>query len=797
MSFATSLVAVLRSMRRSAKFSALVVFVFAFAMGGAIAGFSAVKALLLEPLPYRDAAALVRVGHTHAQRGVVFEQYSPPDVDDLVRGTTAFESVSPFFKDEENVLVGEQPYQFSVVYVSPNFYDTLGSAAAYGRTPAPGGADTIAISHRAWQTYFAGDPAIVGREIRMPKGPLRVVGVMPAGFEYPTASIDAWFPIGLIGEDDIPRSREVRWMDVVARLKAGVSIDAARAQSDAVVAALAREHGASNEGFDRVAIAPVPQQLVVNERAPVLSLFVATLLVLALASVNVANLMIARAARRERELAVRAALGASRRALAMQVFGESLALALLGAMVGLGLAKLAIEAFAHAAAGRVARLAQIELDPSIVAAAFGVALLTGLAVGAWPALRSARADAARALGRASAGAQSRGETRLRAALVVAQVALVGGLGYAAILLGTSLATLARVDLGFEPDRVATFSVRLSDRKYEENAPKQRGRLALLEAVRAVPGVRDAASSKVATIGGEPERFGLALPSDAKTMLPLEWGLPFVSGRYFETLGVPVLRGRTFADVESRESRIIPIVVNQAFAERWFAGREAVGQELLLMGEHRSQIVGVVGNVSHAGPRMPQAAAAYLPSSMLERSLVTVVARVEHESPAMLQALRDAVRAVDPGLPVTDLKYLDEQVALLDERAHWLARALGAFAAFGCLLGGIGIFSVLSYVVALRSREMALKLAIGARPGELAGAVLSQAMKLALAGGLLAIPLGIGAARVIEALLHGVEPTTPTMLAAMLLAVLLLAAAAAALPARRAARTEPMVALRAE
>jgi predicted permease len=798
MSIGSSLVSAARSIRRAPKFTAIVVFVFAISMGGAIAGYSAVKALLLEPLPYREPGSLVRVGHVHAQRGVLWGEFSPQDLEDLRRGAGSYASLAPHFSSAEDVVIAERPFQLEVTYFSPEFFPTLGTAPMLGRVPAADERDAVVLSHRAWRTHFAGDPGVVDRTLATAgMGTLRIVGVMPPSFEFPLAGIDAWFPIALIGEDDIPKQRDVRWLDVVARLAPGATLEAARAETDAIVAGLAREHGESNAGFDRAAVEPMKQQLVANERAPVLALFVATLLLLALASVNVANLMIARGARRQREIAVRGALGASRGTLGAQVVLEAMLLALAGAALGLALAKLALSVFGQIVAGRIARLSAIDLDPAIVFAALAMALVTGALVGAWPAWRSSRADAARTLGRATAGAQGRGEVRLRGALVVAQVALVGALGYAASLLGGSIANLARVELGIDADSVATFAVRLSSEKYESGGARTQARLALLDAVRAVPGVRAAASAKTRPIGGAAEPFTWSLPSDPKRQLPVEWGSPFVSGGYFEALGVPVLRGRSLADREDTSGGAVPVVVNEAFVARFLAGREAIGEELVLLGEHRASIVGVVGNVRHAGPRMPEAPAVYLPSSSIERSLVTVVARVDRRTPEMLEALRRAVASVAPEVPVTDLEFVDEQVAAMDARAHWLARALAVFAAFGALLGAIGIFSVLSYVVALRSRELALKLAIGAHPAALARGVLRQSLWLALVGSALAIPLGIAAARVVRALLHGVEPASPVAIASTIFGVILLALAAAALPARRAARTEPMVALRSE
>ena len=784
-----SVQAAARNVRRSIRFSALVVFVFALAMGGAIAGFSAVKALLLEPLPYRDADRLVRVGHTHTQRGRVFEgTYSPQDADDLARATKSFEAFAPFHwqpgQSTESATINELPHQLQVTYVDPRFFETLGGGTAIGRTLADGELDTVVLSNRLWRVHFAGDPGIVGRTITTTGGTLRVVGVLPAAFEYPSAEVDAYLSLHRIGEDDIPKQRDVRWLGVVARLKPGVTIDAAQAEADAVIGRLAKEYGESNKDFERAAIEPISTQIVANERAPVLALFVATLLVLAIASVNVANLMIARGARRARELAVRAALGASRRTLALQVVGESVVLSIAGAVGGLLLAMFALNAFAHVTAGRIARLSQIEIDPLVVIAAVAMALLTGVLVGAWPAFRSARTDAAASLGRATVGSQHRGEARLRGALVVAQIALVGGLGYAASLLGTSLSKLSTVDLGIQSDNLITLATDGGKRKE------------ILAAIRAIPGVRSASSSKTAVIGESGERYGVALPSDPEHVLPLDWGTPFVSPDFFKTLGVPLLRGREFTETETTKP-FLPLIVNQAFVDRYLGGRDPIGTDLVFAGKAAAQIVGLVGNVRHAGPRMPEAPVVYLPSSILERSHVTTIVRAEAHSPALFDAIRAAIWSVDASRPVTQMKWMDDHVAALDERAYWLSRALSAFTVFGCILGAIGVFSVLSYVVALRSRELALKLAVGARPSTLARGVLAQSARYALLGSLIAIPLGVGAARVIGSMLHGVEPATPLMLALMVGGVVLLAMAAGAMPALRAARTEPMTALRAE
>ncbi len=796
--------AAVRRLRREPGFAALFVAILAIALGGTTAMFSLVNAVLLQPLPYGDAQRLVLVGHRHAERGEVFGAFSPPDYDDLVARSRSIESAAAFFywpgQSSLNAMVGERPEQLEAASVTGGFFTTLGAQARLGRALLPAddvpGNDVAVLSDRAWRTLFGGDAGIVGRDVTIQERPFRIVGVMPPEFDFPDARVQVWTPRSIIGEDAIPTRREVRWLDVVARLQPGVTQAAAAQEIDGIVAAIAAEHADSNALWNHALVQPLFERVVGGTRGPLTALFAATGLVLLIACSNLANLLLARTQKRERELVTRSALGAAPGRLGAQLVAETLLLCATGAVVGALLAHLGLSTWLRSLDAPIARQAGIGLDWSVLGFGALLALACALGIGLVPAWRARRVEPARVLSRGGAPTAGVAQARVRAVLVVAQVALVCALGYASTLAVESLRRVLAVDSGVDAARVLSFNVKLSGSTYDaEGDARRNAQRAILDALRAIPGVVAVGGSKNAPLGQTGEGYGFTDPARPDQPLRPDFGVQFVSHDYFRALGVAIVRGRDFTGDE-KPGDPATLIVNRAFVERWYPGLDVVGKRLR-WGDEEVEIVGVVDDIRHAGLRKDALPAAYAPNSQVVRSSLTVSIRTNGPVPDLVARARDAVWSVDARLPITGMRWLDEELARMEAQPRLVATLLTAFAVLSALIGGLGVFSLLAYVVGERRRELAVRLAIGASPERLLGVVVAQAARLAVAGVAVGLPLGVAAAQLLGTQLFDTHVVEPWLLAALGGATLVLCALAAIAPGATALRTEPMQVLRQE
>jgi len=794
--------AALRRLRREPAFAALVIAILAIALGGTTAMFSLVNAVLLQPLPYGDAQRLVVVGHRHAERGEVYGAFSPPDFDDVVARSRSIESAAAYMfwpgQSSLNAIVGDKPEQLEAAIVTGGFFTTLGAQARLGRALLPAddvpGNDVTVLSDRAWRTLFGADPGIVGRDVTIDERPFRVVGVMPPEFDFPDGRVQVWAPRSIIGEDDIPTQRDVRWLDVVARLAPGVSTQAAAQELDGIVAGIAAEHADSNALWNHAIVQPLFEHVVGTARAPLTALFAATGLVLLIACGNLANLLLARAQRRERELVTRSALGAAPARLGAQLVLETLVLTVAGAATGAALAHFGLKAWLRSLDTPIVRQASIGVDWSVLGFGALLALVCALGIGMVPAWRARRIDPARVLSRGGAPTASKAHARLRGVLVVAQVALVCALGYASTLAVESLRRVLAVDSGVDAARVLSFNVSVDGPKYESTPGARRdGQRAILDALRAIPGVVAVGGSKNAPLGQTGEGYEFTDPARPDQPMRPDFGLQFVSHDYFRALGVALLRGRDFTGDE-KPGDPATLIVNRAFVERWYPGEDVVGKRLDFAGD-AVEIIGVVDDIRHAGLRKDALPATYVSNSQVVRSSLTVSIRTDGPVPDLVARARDAVWSVDARLPITGMRWLDEELARLEAQPRLVATLLSAFAVLSALIGGLGVFSLLAYVVGERRRELAVRLAIGAAPARLLGVVVAQAARLALAGVAVGLPLGIAAAQLLGTQLYATRTVEPWLLAALAGATLVLCALAAIAPGASALRTEPMQVLR--
>jgi predicted permease len=788
----------LRSLRRRPGFAAVAILTLALGIGATSAVFTIFDAVLLRPLPYPEADRLVRVHHVDREEWVLDGAFSPPDFEDFAPAADRFAALAPYFSEPGqsgvNLRGDQAPVRLRSAYVSAPFFPTLGIGPRLGRVfqPAdlvPGKDRSLVISSRLWEGRFGADPATVGRKVDVDGEPFTIVGVMPSRFAFPEPDVDVWLPLSLIGEDDIPRRRFLRWMQVVGRLRPDVTPAAAQAQLDGLLAGLARAHPNSNEGWTESRVVPLLDSLVGGVRPALRILFGAVGLVLLIACANYANLLLARGTQRLRELGIRSALGAERRRLVRQLLTESLVLAVLGGAAGLALAYGGLAALRGMALEQLPRAQSISLDLRMIAFTFAVALVSSLVFGLAPALRGARLAAA-----ATRGARGASERRggLRSVLVVAETALAVLLLVGAGLLLRSLWTLTHTDPGFQPDGV--LAVSLSYHGEIPPAERLQRHRELLDRVAAVPGVVGVGASKTLPLHGGGEPYSFHLPGRPDEEVRPAGGAVIVSPGYFRTLGIPVHAGREFSFADGDEGAPLGFVVNLALARQLWSDGQALGKSLML-GDFEGTVIGVVGDVHVDGLAADAPPTLYVGTHMAPRSSVKLYVRTAGDPVALAPAVRAAVAEAEPDLPIAELATLPEVIARTVVAPRFFATLLGLFSALALSLALVGLYGVLSFSVAQATREIGIRLALGAGRGTVVALVVGRTARLAGLGLVLGIAAAIAGGKVLAGQLHGVAPRDPATLAGVVVVLGAGALVAAWLPARRAAAVEPALSMR--
>jgi putative ABC transport system permease protein len=797
-------------------FAAVVVVTLALGIGANAAIFSVVDAVLLEPLPYPEPDRLTLVTSQFPALGFDKFWVSAPEYLELRRWARSFEEIGAYTVAAANLSGGERPLRVTAAYVTASLFPTLGVATERGRPfteeeDGPGVEPVAVLGHDLWMRAFAGDPDVVGRTVEVDGARHTVVGILPPGFDVEDAGVELWLPLAI--DPANPGGRGSHYLYLLGRLAPGVSLTQARHELTALLTRWEEEfpddHRPNPEGH-ALRIDPLKEDRVGEARPALMLLLGAVGLVLLIACANVANLLLARAEARQREIAVRTALGASGARLLRQFLTESLLLAFVGALVGLAFAQGALELLLAANPGSLPRMAEIGLDARVLAFTLAVALATGVLFGLVPALHARTRAFFHALkeggGRSSAGV---GRQTFRRALVVAEVALAAVLVVGAGLLLKSFWTLTRVDPGFEPRGVLGFQLSVPSATYPE--PEQVNALyeRLLERLAALPGAESAA----AMTGLPPSRSVNANSTEFESVPEDPDGPPhnvdyyqFVSEGYFETMKIPRVSGRVFESTDAAGGAPV-VVVNRTLARTFWGDVDPVGQRLRRgwFGDDElwCTIVGVVEDVKQGGLDQEAGTELYfldrqVPATVGQSPRTRwVVVRTAGDPLSLAPQVHAVVRELAPSLPVARLQPLEQVVSDSLARSRFLSLLVALFGLLALALAAVGTYGVLSWAVEQRRFEMGVRMALGARAQSLLMLVLGQGLRLVGVGLAVGLVLAVASRRVVASLLFGVEATDPATLASVGAVLLAVALVACLIPALRAMRVDPVTALRSE
>jgi putative ABC transport system permease protein len=794
----------LRRLIKSPGFTLVAVATLALGIGANSAIFSVVNGVLLKPLPYPEADRLVGVYHTSEGHRAVM---SPPNFIDVAHAATTLENAAAV-SGSRAILTGEgEPVRLDTAEVSASLFNVLRVRPALGRTfnadeNTPGKTNVVVLSYGLWQQRFGSDPNVIGRRIQLDGETKEIVGVMPAEFSFP-AERQAWLPLEY-DQNFVSKQRGAWYLSVVARLKPGVSIEQSAAEVQTIGRNLAKQYPDQNATIGMTTF-PLHEAMVVNIRSAVLVLLGAVGFVLLIACANVANLLLARAAARETEMAVRTALGAARGRLVRQLLTESVLIALCGAAFGLLLAVWGVEFLLGLQPEGIPRLDAIRVDGTVVVFTLVIALVTGLVFGVVPAFQATR-GLSHALKEAGRGAMSgRAGNRVRAALVVAEMALAVMLLAGAGLLMRSFVRLQAVDPGFRPAQTLSFELTMPDARYKEDSRRVAFFDQLLPRLRALPGVQSVGAAMALPLSGMD--FNISFSVTGRPPVPPAeqpaMEVRVASADYFSTIGIPVKRGRAFTE-NDREGTPRVVVITESAAKQYFPNEDPIGKTINLgwgkgAGKPKAggEVVGIVGDVKDSGLSEPNPPEIFLPLRQWPVSLMSVVIRTATPPTAIADAVRAEVYAIDPSLPVSKVRTLDQIVAKSISQPRFYMTLLAIFAAVALALAGIGIFGVLSYAVAQRTREIGIRMALGAQERTVVGLVVRQAMTLVIAGVVCGTIAALLLSQTLATMLFGVTPTDPATFSGVAVVLVAVALLACYMPARRATRVDPIVALRAE
>jgi putative ABC transport system permease protein len=801
----------IRMLVKNPGFTAIAVIALALGIGATTAIFSVVNAVLLKPLPFVEPGRLLMVYETNLQRGFNRGTMSYPNFADVRDQNQVFEKMSSYHSGDFILTGRGEPLRLQGAVVNADLFPLLGVKASLGRTflpdeDKPGSVRVVVLSNRLWRNHFNSDPGVVGSSLVFDGKNFTVVGVMPDGFQFPVQNepVELWSTVAgdASGEDPMTSHRGAHYMNAIARLKPGVTIEQARADLETIAGRLEQQYPDTNS-HRGVFIESALEGLVVDVRLALLVILGAVGCVLLIACANVANLLLARATSRHKEMAIRAALGASRLRVMRQLLTESILLAILGGSIGLLLALWGTNLLVSIIGNDVPRSAEIGIDGRVLGFTLLVSLVTGVVFGLVPALHSSKTDLTESLKEGGRGSTegSRRNT-MRGALVIIEVAIAVVLLAGAGLLIQSLLRLQHVNPGFNPKNVLSFSLGLPEVKY--STQKQIDFFnEIVARIESLPGVQTASAVLPLPLGSD--RIRITFETEGRSIPRSE--LPAseyraVALNYFRTMGIPLLKGRDFDERDTRKATPV-IVVNEDFAQRYFPGEDSIGKHIkpgMSNGEDKPawrEIVGIVGSVHHLSLSSEPTPEYYVPHTQMPFDSMTIVARTEGDPRALISAVQREVRALDSELPVYNIKTLEEYVAASVAQPRFNTVLLAIFAGIALVLTAVGLFGVMSYTVRQRTHEIGIRMALGAAETDVLKMVVRQGMTLAGIGMAAGLAGAYFLTRLMTSMLFGIGATDPLTFVAISVVLAIVALGACFVPARRATRVDPMVALRYE
>jgi predicted permease len=807
----------IRTLRKNIGFTAVVVLTLAFGIGANTAIFTVVNGVILKPLPYAQPDRLVMLFERQLSDGTL-GTVAPANFFDWREQNHSLGKMAAIDPYPDFILNGSgEPQRLSGAAVSSDFFSLLGVPMALGRDflseeDRPGYNRVVILSYSTWLHYFGGRPDVVGKQVTLNNAAYSVVGVLPRDFSLVSKAsdfqsrnqFDLWTPLAL-GSPPEPWQRGTHPLSVFARLKSGIPLRQAQTDLNQVAASLQRLYPADDKERGITAV-PLGEHVVANVRLALFTLLAAVGMVLLMACANIANLLLTRAVTRQKEIALRVTLGATRRRLAQQLLAESMVLVILGGSLGLSFACLAVPTVVHYLPADLPRASEIAVDGRVLAFTSLISVFTGILFGLLPLLQSRQANANDSL-KQSGRSIATGQSPLRSALIIGQVAVALVLLIGAGLMTKSLWTLLRVSPGFQTEHILTARLSLPPHYlngYKFGTGEHRLISAfqreLLERVRNIPGVQSAAFTAYLPLSGTDNDWAFDIegrPAKPAGVYDLMKYRP-VSADYFKTMGIPVLRGRAF-DLRDNEDGPLVVIINDAMARTFWAQRDPIGQRVRFSESKWRAVVGIVGNVHHESLGSKPEPELYLPYAQVPNveARPTIVLRTATEPTSLTAALRRAVSEVDPNVPLDQIATIKQIASRSVGQPRFRTAVLLMFAILALFVASIGLYGVMSYLMSQRTREFGIRIAVGASSGALLRLVLGQAAKLVSIGICLGLVGAILLARSIASLLYGITPFDTATFASVSLPLAIVALLASYIPARRAASVDPMVALRYE
>ena len=795
----------IRKLAKNPGFTAVVVLALALGIGANTAIFSVVNAILLHPLAFKDPGRIAMVWMDNRKLGVDQDWHSYLNFLEYKNGSQTFEDIAAFNDRSFNLTGAGDPIRVLGAWATASLFPVLGVDPILGRAftsdeEEPGRDLVVVLSHGLWQRRFGADPQIIGQQISLNGKNRTVIGVMPASFRFPDKDAELWVPLS--PDAQLRNNRNALWLKAVGRLKPGVTLEQARADMGTIAGRLEQQYDFMS-GYG-VNLVPIHDQVVGSVRPAMLVLLAAVALVLLIACANVANLLLVRAAAREREIAVRAALGAARGRLVGQLLTESIVLATAGGVAGLLIAVLGLRMLLAMAPVDIPRLDQIRVDWQVLAFALGLSLATGVVFGLVPALQASRPDLNESLKEGGRGSTTgiRGR-RIRGALVISEIALSLVLLIAAGLMIKSFVHLQQFNLGFNPDRMLTLRLQLPGSKYKDDSQVAGFYRELLDGVENLPGVQSVGAISTIFLTKTPysTNFTIQGRPPLRPGQQIEVPIDSISPNYFRVMGIPLLRGREFTDDDKAGAPGV-VMINQTFARRFFPDEDPIGKRFVYgMPDGPNPpwltIVGVVGDTRRTGFDAEIRPETYLPYSQTpDRSMYLVVRAASSPMP-VIQPVRDAVWAIDKDQAVFSVETMDQLLSEMMAQRRFNMLLLAIFAGAALILAAVGIYGVMSYSVTQRTHEIGVRIALGAGRATVLRQVAGQGMMLAAAGIGLGLAGSLALTRLMAGLLFEVHATDPVTFVLIPLLLGGVALAASVIPARRAMKLDPILALRYE